>query len=50
MYFCEGKAELFPLGENVFMQHEIIHEYVRNVRKSRRWLLLDSSAKHQILP
>jgi hypothetical protein len=19
MHFCEGKAELFPLGENVFM-------------------------------
>jgi hypothetical protein len=21
MYFCEGKAELFPLGENVFLPY-----------------------------
>jgi hypothetical protein len=22
MHFCEGKAELFPLGENVFPENE----------------------------
>jgi hypothetical protein len=24
MHFCEGKAELFPLGDNVFMPGDII--------------------------